>query len=161
MSGFGSGFNQPPAPAFDADKYVTDKISRDKVLHIRETFELFLEEGKESITADSLRDVMEELNFASHAPFVLDMLESVDKDGSGAIEFNEFLAVMTSGHADESKQSDAAYDYLCKGQAGITIESFIEGARECGMTIDRNTAHECLLNCSTPQNSDYAETEFL
>jgi Ca2+-binding EF-hand superfamily protein len=146
----GSGFNQPPRPAFNAEPYVTTKISEEKVLHIRETFELFLEDGQESITADSLKEVMDELNFASEVPFVLDMLETVDKDKNGKIEFSEFLEVMTSSHSDESKQSDAAYDFLCQGQAGITIDSFMKGARDCGMTIDRTTAHECLLNCSTP-----------
>ncbi|CAL1682647.1 unnamed protein product [Lasius platythorax] len=62
---------------------------------LREAFRLYDKEGDGYITTDVFRDILHELDDAL-SPEELDMIiEEVDIDGSGTVDFDEFMEVMT------------------------------------------------------------------
>ncbi|XP_020298303.1 troponin C-like [Pseudomyrmex gracilis] len=62
---------------------------------LREAFRLYDKEGNGYITTDVFRDILHELDDAL-SPEELDMIiEEVDTDGSGTLDFDEFMEVMT------------------------------------------------------------------
>ena len=62
---------------------------------LREAFRLYDKEGNGYITTDVFRDILHELDDAL-SPDELDMIiEEVDTDGSGTLDFEEFMEVMT------------------------------------------------------------------
>ncbi|XP_031841289.1 troponin C type IIIb [Nomia melanderi] len=62
---------------------------------LREAFRLYDKEGNGYITTDVFRDILHELDDAL-SPEELDMIiEEVDTDGSGTLDFEEFMEVMT------------------------------------------------------------------
>ncbi|XP_076387254.1 troponin C type IIIb isoform X2 [Megachile rotundata] len=62
---------------------------------LREAFRLYDKEGNGYITTDVFRDILHELDDAL-SPEELDMIiDEVDADGSGTVDFEEFMEVMT------------------------------------------------------------------
>ncbi|XP_070162448.1 troponin C, isoallergen Bla g 6.0101-like [Polyergus mexicanus] len=62
---------------------------------LREAFRLYDKEGNGYITTDVFRDILHELDDAL-SPEELDMIiDEVDADGSGTVDFDEFMEVMT------------------------------------------------------------------
>lgn len=62
---------------------------------LREAFRLYDKEGNGYITTDVFRDILHELDDAL-SPEELDMIiDEVDIDGSGTLDFDEFMEVMT------------------------------------------------------------------
>ncbi|XP_066585118.1 troponin C, isoallergen Bla g 6.0101-like [Prorops nasuta] len=62
---------------------------------LREAFRLYDKEGNGYITTDVFRDILHELDDAL-SPEELDMIiEEVDTDGSGTLDYEEFMEVMT------------------------------------------------------------------
>ncbi|KAM0726351.1 Troponin C [Formica fusca] len=62
---------------------------------LREAFRLYDKEGDGYITTDVFRDILHELDDAL-SPEELDMIiDEVDADGSGTVDFDEFMEVMT------------------------------------------------------------------
>ncbi|XP_047352930.1 troponin C, isoallergen Bla g 6.0101-like isoform X1 [Vespa velutina] len=62
---------------------------------LREAFRIYDKEGNGYITTDVFRDILHELD-DQLSPEELDMIiEEVDTDGSGTLDFEEFMEVMT------------------------------------------------------------------
>ncbi|XP_011261323.1 troponin C-like [Camponotus floridanus] len=62
---------------------------------LREAFRLYDKEGNGYITTDVFRDILHELDDGL-SPEELDMIiDEVDADGSGTVDFDEFMEVMT------------------------------------------------------------------
>ncbi|XP_036147859.1 troponin C, isoallergen Bla g 6.0101 [Monomorium pharaonis] len=62
---------------------------------LREAFRLYDKEGNGYITTDVFRDILHELDDGL-SPEELDMIiEEVDTDGSGTLDYDEFMEVMT------------------------------------------------------------------
>ncbi|XP_072760505.1 troponin C type IIIb isoform X2 [Anoplolepis gracilipes] len=62
---------------------------------LREAFRLYDKEGNGYITTDVFRDILHELDDGL-SPDELDMIiDEVDADGSGTVDFDEFMEVMT------------------------------------------------------------------
>lgn len=64
---------------------------------LREAFRLYDKEGNGYITTDVFRGILHELD-DKLSPEELDlMIEEIDADGSGTLDFDEFMEVMTGG----------------------------------------------------------------
>lgn len=61
---------------------------------LKQAFDLFDTDGSGAIDEKELRDAMKALGFESRRDEVKLLIEQVDKDGSGMIEFEEFLVMM-------------------------------------------------------------------
>lgn len=59
------------------------------------------DDGSGSIGIDELEEPLIGLGFADGRQDVLDMIEHVDEDGSGQIEFEEFLLIIKNSDANE------------------------------------------------------------
>lgn len=71
------------------DKYIEE---------LREAFALFDTDNDGCITSKELRTVMHALRIESTDQEIQDMINNVDVDGSGTVDFNEFLKMMSTTH---------------------------------------------------------------
>ncbi|XP_063360003.1 troponin C, isoallergen Bla g 6.0101-like isoform X1 [Cydia amplana] len=62
---------------------------------LREAFRLYDKEGNGYITTDVLREIFKELDASIPKDDLDAMIEDIDSDGSGTVDFEEFLEVMT------------------------------------------------------------------
>lgn len=81
---------------------------------------------------------MQSLGFEAKNATIFNMINDIDKDGSGQIDFNEFLAMMTAKIGDKDSKEDIAkvfklFDAESKGS--ITIRDLKRVAKELGETM--------------------------
>merc|ERR550537_1984237 len=79
--------------ADDADNYGVN-LTEDQVEEFKEAFALFDKDGDGTITADELGVVMRSLGRNPTHEDLVTMVNEVDDDGSGKIEFPEFLKLV-------------------------------------------------------------------
>lgn len=71
-------------------------MSEEEIEEIREAFNLFDTDGSGSIDPKELKAAMQSLGFEAKNQTIYQMIADIDKDGSGSIEFDEFLDMMTA-----------------------------------------------------------------
>ncbi|BES91085.1 troponin C [Nesidiocoris tenuis] len=64
---------------------------------LREAFRLYDKEGNGYITTDVLREILKELDDKITSSELDMMIAEIDSDGSGTVDFDEFMEVMTGG----------------------------------------------------------------
>ncbi|XP_065209736.1 troponin C, isoallergen Bla g 6.0101-like [Planococcus citri] len=64
---------------------------------LKEAFRLYDKEGNGYITTDVLREILKELDDKITTEDLDLMIQEIDSDGSGTVDFNEFMEVMTGG----------------------------------------------------------------
>ncbi|KAF6216697.1 hypothetical protein GE061_001043 [Apolygus lucorum] len=64
---------------------------------LREAFRLYDKEGNGYITTDVLREILKELDDKITSQELDMMIAEIDSDGSGTVDFDEFMEVMTGG----------------------------------------------------------------
>jgi len=62
---------------------------------LKEAFRLYDKEGNGFITTTVLRDILHELDDKLTPDDLDNIIEEIDEDGSGTIDFDEFMAMMT------------------------------------------------------------------
>lgn len=73
---------------------MADNLTEDNIAEFREAFSLFDKDGDGTITTQELGTVMRSLGQNPTEAELDELVEEVDADGSGTIDFNEFLDLM-------------------------------------------------------------------
>jgi centrin-1 len=80
----------------NAKTYERPGLSEEEVEEIREAFNLFDTDGSGTIDPKELKAAMQSLGFEAKNQTIYQMIGDIDKDGSGSIDFEEFLDMMTA-----------------------------------------------------------------
>merc|ERR1712227_541856 len=78
----------------------------DEVEEIKEAFDLFDNDNSGAISVNELTSAMQSLGFDVKHAVVYNMVADLDSDGSGEIEFGEFLEVMTAKITDKNTKEE-------------------------------------------------------
>ena len=70
-------------------------LSDDEVEELRQAFDLFDTDGSGTIDPKELRAAMQSLGFETKNQTIYQMIQDIDKDGDGDVDFDEFLDLMT------------------------------------------------------------------
>jgi len=62
---------------------------------LKEAFRLYDREGNGYITTEVLREILKELDNKLSEDDLDNMIEEIDEDGSGTVDFDEFMGMMT------------------------------------------------------------------
>jgi hypothetical protein len=79
-----------------AKTYERPGLSEEEIEEIREAFNLFDTDGSGTIDPKELKAAMQSLGFEAKNQTIYQMIGDIDKDGSGEIDFEEFLDMMTA-----------------------------------------------------------------
>jgi len=71
-----------------------EQLSSKHIEELREAFRLFDKDNDGCITSKEIQTVMHGLRLESSDQEITDMINNVDVDGNGSVDFNEFLAMM-------------------------------------------------------------------
>ena len=83
-----------------------DKLTKDQIADFREAFSLFDHDENGSITASELGQVLHALGQNPSKNELSDMINEVDVDGNGTVEFAEFVILMTNKVKEMSRQEE-------------------------------------------------------
>jgi Ca2+-binding protein (EF-Hand superfamily) len=130
-----TGGKQP----FNPKLYEKPGLTEDEILEIKEAFDLFDTDGGGSIDPKELKAAMVSLGFEAKNQTIYQMISDLDADGSGAIDFKEFLDMMTARMSDKDTREDIEkvfrlFDDEKTGR--ISIKNLRRVAQELGETMD-------------------------
>ena len=91
---------------FNARNYEKPGLSVDEVDEIKEAFDLFDTDNSGAIAVGELTSAMKSLGFDVKNAVVYQMVEELDADGSGEIEFGEFVDIMTARLNEKTSRED-------------------------------------------------------
>lgn len=78
----------------------SSKLSSEQIREIKEAFHVFDNNGDGCITATELKKLVTSLGYNITEAELMDMMNQIDSDGNGAIDFPEFLSLMTKNLED-------------------------------------------------------------
>ena len=91
---------------FTASKYARPGLTEDEVEEIKEAFDLFDTDGSGTIDPKELKAAMQSLGFEAKNQTIFQMISDLDANQSGAIDFEEFLDMMTARMSDKDTRED-------------------------------------------------------
>ena len=100
-------------------------LTEEQIIDCKEAFSLFDKDGDGSITCEELRTVMTSLGQNPTTTELQEMIQEVDSDGNGKIEFPEFLNMMAQKMSTRNFNDEAleAFNVLDKDGSGSISES--------------------------------------
>jgi Ca2+-binding EF-hand superfamily protein len=122
-------------PVFNPDDYHFPGFSRDQIETFKEAFDIIDSDNNGSIELLELRDSLIALGLASKSSVAIDVLNNLDADGSGSINFQEFLEALTSKIPKFTSRADTdrafrMFDTRKEGKIGL--RELREASREFG-----------------------------
>ncbi len=87
---------------------MTENLTEEQIAEFKEAFQIFDKDGDGNITTKELGTVMRSLGQNPTQEEIGKMIEEVDKDASGTIDFKEFLNLM----ARKMKETDTEDDLI-------------------------------------------------
>jgi len=78
-----------------AAKFIVEEDTEGLAKELKEAFRLYDKEGNGYITTDVLRSIMAELDPNLSSEDLDGMITEIDEDGSGTVDFDEFMEMMT------------------------------------------------------------------
>ena len=95
-----------------------------EINELKEVFAVFDKDHNGSVSLNDLRLVMNQLGRFPTEPELYDMIREVNKNGSGSIEFNDFLGLMNSVSKKQGSENDLqdafnVFDADADGRIGV------------------------------------------
>ncbi|KAI3872324.1 hypothetical protein MKX03_019591 [Papaver bracteatum] len=99
---------------------MAEQFTEDQISEYQEAFTLFDEDGDGYIIAKELSNAMRSMGNNPTEAEIQDMINEVDADKNGAINFTEFLDLMArkikdaikDGHSDEDDEPNDVFEFL-------------------------------------------------
>merc|ERR1711937_37592 len=135
---------------FRAHKFARPGLSEDEVEEIKEAFDLFDNDGSGAISVNELTSAMQSLGFDVKHAVVYNMVADLDADGSGEIEFGEFLDVMTAKLSDKNtkEEIDRVFKLFDKDRNGtLEADDLSRVCKELGEEMSEEDVRECIQRC--------------
>eukprot|EP00617_Octactis_speculum_P023229 CAMPEP_0185746602 /NCGR_PEP_ID=MMETSP1174-20130828/5208_1 /TAXON_ID=35687 /ORGANISM="Dictyocha speculum, Strain CCMP1381" /LENGTH=175 /DNA_ID=CAMNT_0028421397 /DNA_START=89 /DNA_END=616 /DNA_ORIENTATION=- len=140
-------------------------VSQARITEYREAFDLFDADGSGTISPKELMTAMEALGFEGEGKgqALLQMMNEIDNDGSGTIDFDEFLGMMTSKMDSASTYPDIvrAFELYDDDKTGkISLRNMRRVAKEIGETMDDNAMMQMLEQADTDNDGEISLDDF-
>jgi centrin-1 len=91
---------------FNPSKYVRNGLTEDIVMEIKEAFDNYDTDRSGNISINELKDALLGMGIDAKASTLVAMMNEIDKDKSGNIDFDEFFNVITFQMGDSDSRED-------------------------------------------------------
>ncbi|KAL0613650.1 Centrin-1 [Plecturocebus cupreus] len=144
-----ASFKKPSAAATSQKRKVVPKpeLTEDQKQDVREAFDLFDADGSGTIDAKELKVAMRALGFKPRKEEMKKMISEVDKEGTGKISFNDFLAVMTQKMSEKDTKEEMlkAFRLFDDDETGkISFKNLKRVANELGENLTDEELQEMI-----------------
>merc|ERR1712064_161539 len=85
---------------------MADQLTEEQIAEFREAFSLFDKDGDGKITTKELGTVMRSLGQNPKDEELNDMINEIDEDGNGTVDFEEFLVMMSKKLKDTDSEEE-------------------------------------------------------
>ncbi|KAI4330619.1 hypothetical protein MLD38_028892 [Melastoma candidum] len=139
-------------------------LTKEKRQEIKEAFELFDTDGSGTIDAKELNVAMRALGFEMTEEQIHQMIADVDKDGSGAIDFDEFVHMMTAkiGERDTKSELMKAFQIIDQDNNGkISAADIKRIAKDLGENFTDREIQEMINEADQDHDGEVNADEFI
>jgi len=91
----GSGELEFPEFIQLASKFLVEEDEEQMKWELREAFRIYDKQGNGYITVEVLKEILREIDTSLDEYSLEQIIDEVDEDGSGTVDFDEFMAMMT------------------------------------------------------------------
>lgn len=140
-----------------------DQLSKEQIDSYREAFSLFDKDGDGTITAKELGVVMRSLGQNPTEAELQDMVNEVDKDGNGTIDFEEFLDMMSRNSMDENAEEEMRQAFLVfdkDGSGQISMSELKQVMRSLGEYLTDQEVEEMIREADGDGDGEIDFQEF-
>jgi len=145
---------------------IEHQFSEKKLKEMRRVFDIFDKDGNGSLDAKELKDAMAGIGLSPTDFELRAMIAGVDADGSGCIEWNEFLHMMNKKVVDPENQHRLAFNYFLEGDtssgpqsSSITRSCFVSQMRKLTSEFSETELHE-MFHQAKFENNDYTRLTY-
>ncbi|CAO2593192.1 Cetn1, partial [Lemmus lemmus] len=140
------------------------ELTEDQKQEVREAFDLFDSDGSGTIDVKELKVAMRALGFEPRKEEMKKMISEVDKEATGKISFNDFLAVMTQKMAEKDTKEEIlkAFRLFDDDETGkISFKNLKRVANELGESLTDEELQEMIDEADRDGDGEVNEDEFL
>uniref|UniRef100_A0A8C4KYG9 Centrin 1 n=1 Tax=Equus asinus asinus TaxID=83772 RepID=A0A8C4KYG9_EQUAS len=140
------------------------ELTEDQKQEVREAFDLFDANGSGTIDVKELKVAMRALGFEPRKEEMKKMISEVDKEGTGKISFNDFLAVMTQKMAEKDTKEEIlkAFRLFDDDETGkISFKNLKRVANELGENLTDEELQEMIDEADRDGDGEVNQEEFL
>ncbi|MBZ3887161.1 Centrin-1 [Sciurus carolinensis] len=161
-----SSFKKPTLASTSQKKKVGPKpeLTEDQKQEVREAFDLFDADGSGTIDVKELKVAMRALGFEPRKEELKRMISEVDREGTGKISFNDFLAVMTHKMSEKDTKEEIlkAFRLFDDDETGkISFKNLKRVAAELGENLTDEELQEMIDEADRDGDGEVNEEEFL
>ena len=138
-------------------------LTEDEIEELRQAFDLFDTDGSGTIDPKELRAAMQSLGFEAKNATIYQMIQDMDKDGSGEIDFDEFLDLMTSRLAGSDTKEDVQkiFELFDDDKTGyISLQNLKRVCQELGENMDDSELLEMVERADADKDGQISPEEF-
>ena len=156
---------QPQKEEWNPKKYEKNGLTEDEVMEIKEAFDLFDGDNSGEIDSEELKQALKNLGIDAKNQTLTNMMTDLDKDGSGKIDFDEFISMMTAKMSDRDTREDLEKVFrLFLGDDDkadkITIKHLKRVARELNENMSDEELQEMITRADLNKDSGVDFEEF-
>lgn len=140
------------------------ELTEDQKQEVREAFDLFDSDGSGTIDVKELKVAMRALGFEPRKEEMKKMISEADKEATGKISFNDFLAVMTQKMAEKDTKEEIlkAFRLFDDDETGkISFKNLKRVANELGESLTDEELQEMIDEADRDGDGEVNEEEFL
>merc|ERR1712070_434145 len=133
-------------------------------VEVKEAFELFDTDGSGSIATGELKVAMKALGFEPKPGEIEKMIHSVDDDGDGEMDWDDFLRLMEQKILNKDQKDDLlkAFNLMDRSQTGkLTVEDLKAVAKDIGDKVTDEELLEIITTIAGPDATELTEEKFL
>lgn len=140
------------------------ELTEDQKQELREAFELFDANKTGSIDLHELKVLMRALGFDVKKPEVIKIVHDVDPNNSGAVDYDQFLEIMSERYAgrdpeDEIRKAFSLFDDDRSGK--ISLKNMKRVARELGENLSEEELQAMIDEFDRDQDGEISGEEFM
>merc|ERR1711907_196643 len=140
---------QPTAgKTFEAKFWERPGLSADEVQEVKDAFDLFDTDSSGAVSVTELVEAMRSLGLEQKNEAVFNMIKEIDTDGSGELEFQEFLEMMTARLTDKPPRSEIerVFKLFDDDRTGeISLNNLKRVASELGEEVSNEELQEMVM----------------
>merc|ERR1719428_469677 len=91
---------------WDFRPWVRPGLGEEQVMEIKDAFDLFDKDRSGEITIGEMLEAMRSLGYDVENGEAAEHVKNLDKDGSGALEFNEFYELLTARFSENTTKDE-------------------------------------------------------
>lgn len=140
------------------------ELSKEQIQEIRQAFDLFDTDATGTIDVKEIKVVMRALGFEPKKEEITKMISEVDKEGTGKMNFNDFLTVITHKMCEKDSKEEIlkAFKLFDDDETGtISFSNLKRVATELGENITDEELQEMIDEADRDGDGEVNEQEFL